>query len=71
VHLPVDRFGIPWIMNGENRLRNEDNIMMRFMLIARSAPNDQDSSSNPELMAAIGKLMEDMTKAGSSSILRT
>jgi hypothetical protein len=64
VHLPVDRFGIPWIMNGENRLRNEDNIMMRFMLIARSAANDEDCSSHPELMAAMGKLMEDMTKAG-------
>jgi len=37
--------------------------MMRFMLIAKSAPTD-DCGSNPELMAAIGKLMEEMTKAG-------
>jgi hypothetical protein len=37
---------------------------MRFMLIARSTPNDEDCSSNAELMGAIGKLMEDMTKAG-------
>jgi hypothetical protein len=38
--------------------------MMRFMLIARSAPTDERCGTNPELMAAIGKLTEDMTRSG-------
>jgi hypothetical protein len=38
--------------------------MMRFMLIARSAPTEEACGTHPELMAAIGKLTEDMTRSG-------